>query len=159
MAVSSRLLLSLFLAALVGIPSAQAADNLNDFLAQGYRIVSHTQVVGLFHGCEKDRVIQFRDKTVFSCNARNTHNAYAPSAFILETNDVPPRYAVIIDGKPYSGSLSKIFGKTPRHPVQVAATATAPSAARAVTTGPRVTAAPLMPQKLKQPASPEPRQQ
>jgi hypothetical protein len=160
MTTSKWLSMSLLLAALAISPSAQAAANLNDYLTHGYRIASRTQVVGIFSGCERDRWIQFGDKSVFSCDTHFSHNAYAPSVFILQTKDVPPQYAVLIDGKPYVGSLVRIFGKKPRNPIPVVATIASPSLATTIITARPLTAAtPLTPQGLEQPAYPGPNEQ
>lgn len=135
-------------------PPAHAAENLNDFLTHGYRVASRTEVVGAFGGCEKNRSIRFRDKSVFNCNARILHNAYAPSVFILQTSDVPADYVVLIDGRPYTGSLSQILGKTPRRPIPVTATMLQPAAVTTITAKPLVAVMPLTPQNPQEPAYP-----
>ena len=154
MTASKRLFVSLLFAALASSPAARAAENLSDFLTHGYRVASRTEVVGAFSGCEKSRSIRFRDKSVFNCNAHVLHNAYAPSVFILQTSDVPADYVVLIDGKPYTGSLSRILGKTPRRPIQVTATTVPPAAVTAITARPLVAATPLTPRNLQMPAYP-----
>ena len=155
MNVSKRRLISLLTASLMGIPSAHAAANLNDYLTHGYRIAVRTSVVGIFKGCEKDRQIQLRDKSIFNCDARSLHQAYAPTAFILQTTDVPARYAVLIDGQTYTGSLSTLSGKKLKHALPVSAF-TQQETASIVTARPLVATMPLMPIVPKQAIYPQP---
>ena len=157
MNLSKHGLLLLMSALVAGSLPAQAA-NLNDFLTHGYHIASRTSVVGIFKGCEKKRAIQFRDKSVFSCESLGLHRAYAPTAFILETTDMPPKYAVLIDGQAYSGSLVRLAGKEFRHAAQVTATIETP-APIAPSARPLYAAMPLGPMMPKQPGWPSPTDQ
>lgn len=135
--------------------SALAATNLNDFLLHGYRVTSRTEVIGTFRGCEKDRSVLLRDKSVFTCNAYSLHRAYAPPAFILQTADVPPRYALIIDGQPYTGSFSKLVGKRLRRPVPVTSEFEVAPPVSIKTSRPLTATKPLMPSNLAQPTFPQ----
>lgn len=155
MSLSQRNLLLLLSAWLLGNQPAHAAANLNDFLTHGYHIASRTEVVGTFKGCEKDRNIMLRDKSVFNCAAFVLHRAYAPTAFILATTDMPPKFAVLIDGQPYNGSLLRLTGKQFRHPALVV-NAIEPSAPETVRSRPLYAAAPLVPVVPTQPGFPAP---
>jgi len=136
---------------------ALAAGNLNDFLANGYRIASRTEVVGGFHGCDKDRKINLKDKSAFTCSAFVQHAAYAPSAIVLQTRDIPPRFALLIDGQSYSGYFTRIAGKQLAHP---APATTVIQTAAVVTSSDRPLFAtmPLMPVMPRQPIFPGPAQ-
>ena len=158
MSLSKRNLLLLLSVWLAGNNPALAAGNLNDFLTHGYHIAARTEVVGAFKGCEKNRSIVMKDKSLFSCSASFLHHAYAPTAFILETTDMPPKYAVLIDGQPYNGSLSRLAGKTFRHPAPVESGIEAPAPVVA-NAHPLYAAMPLMPVMPKQPGLPSPTDQ
>ena len=157
MNLSQRNLLLVVFAWFASNQPAQAAVNLNDFLTHGYHIASRTEVVGNFKGCAKDRSIVLRDKSVFNCSELVLHHAYAPTAFVLQTTDMPPKFAVLIDGQAYNGSLSRLGGKQFRHPAlvneQIETVAT-----KAVSTRPIFAAMPLMPMTPQQPGFPAPSQ-
>ena len=158
MNLSKRSLLLLLSVWLASNQPAQAAGNLNDFLTHGYRIASRTEVVGAFKGCEKNRAIIMRDKSVFNCSELTLHRAYAPTAFILATADMPPKFAVLIDGQAYNGSLSRLGGKQFRHGAPV--TTTIESATSVVANDrPLFAAMPLMPTTPRVPIFPAPAQQ
>ena len=150
-----RRLMSLLFVALIGSPSAQAAESLNDFVANGYHVLKRTEVIGNFRGCERNRTIRFRDNSVFSCNAYKPHVAYSPAAIFLQTKDVPPRFAVLIDGQPYTGVITRLAGKVPLHPIAVTAIDLA-TASKVITAQPTKAKVPLMPKEPQQPGYPEP---
>ena len=153
-----RRLMSWLFVALIGAPSAQAAESLNDFVTNGYRVISRTEVVGNFRGCERNRTVRFRDNSVFSCNAFKPHIAYSPSAVILQTRDVPAKYAVLIDGQAYTGVFTRLLGKEPHRPIPVALLDVS-TTAKATTAQPLKAQMPLMPHEPQQPIYPEPRQE
>src|SRR5262249_11979162 len=157
MNLSKRAPLLLSFALLAFIQPALAAGNLNDFLTNGYRIVSRTEVMGGFRGCDKDKRIVLRDKSVFNCSTFVQHAAYAPAAIVLRTEDIPPRYALLIDGQSYSGSFTRIGNKQLAHPV---AATTVIETAAVVTSSDRPLFAtmPLMPVMPRQPIFPGPKQ-
>jgi len=155
MNLSQRSVLLLLSAWLLSNQPAQAAANLNDFLTHGYHIASRTEVVGTFKGCEKDHSVMLRDKSVFSCATLVLHRAYAPTAFILATSDMPPKFAVLIDGQPYSGSLLRLAGKQFRHPALVGNTIES-SATETARSRPFYATAPFVPLTPTQPGLPAP---
>ena len=158
MSPSKRNLLLLLSAWLAGNQPAQAAGNLNDYLMHGYHIASRTEVVGTFKGCDKDRSILMKDKSMFNCDRLVLHRAYAPTAFILATTDMPPKFVVLIDGQAYSGSLSRLSGKQFRHPAEVT-TAIESATTEVSNDHPLFAAMPLVPITPTQPVFPTPDQQ
>jgi hypothetical protein len=97
-----------------------------DLTGAGYIIVQRTTVEGFFQGCERKLELHLTNGTVFDCGERNHHMAYRPKAVILRNMRVRT-YALMIDGRAYTGSLTALLGQ----PLQIPLPVTPPQAVEA----------------------------
>lgn len=86
--------------------------------ADGYFIIERSFVQGAFQGCERRLEIHLGNGTIFDCNERNHHMAYRPKAVLLK-NVRMRTYILLIDGRPYSGSITTLMGKQLLNPLPV----------------------------------------
>ena len=86
-----------------------------DLPRDGYVIVQRTTVDGFFQGCDRQLEIHLANGTVFDCNERNHHMAYRPKAVLLKNVRVRT-YALMIDGRAYTGQHLDLCRKTAARP-------------------------------------------
>ena len=84
----------------------------------GYFILERTTVQGSFEGCQRRLEIHLANGTIFDCDERNHHMAYRPGAVLLK-NIHARTFALIIDGRAYTGSITTLMGKPLLNPLPV----------------------------------------
>ena len=113
------LVLPLVAIATAAIPPGARGESGIDLTANGYVVVQRTTVDGVFQGCERKLEIRLANGTTFDCAERNHHMAYRPKAVLLRNMRVRT-YALIIDGRAYTGSLMALLGVPVQVPLPVA---------------------------------------
>ncbi len=81
-----------------------------DLTSDGYVIVQRTNVDGFFQGCDRKLEVHLANGTIFECSEHNHHMAYQPKAVLLRNVRVRT-YALMIDGRAYTGSLVALLGQ------------------------------------------------
>jgi len=90
-----------------------------DLTSDGYVIVERTTVEGFFQGCDRKLEVHLANGTIFECSERNHHMAYQPKAVLLR-NVRMRTYALVIDGRAYSGNLIQLLEQPLQIPLPVA---------------------------------------
>ena len=98
--------LIVFATALLAVFPARAAS-LDDYLADGYVVVSRTTLAGSFTGCERGKHLTMEDGSLFACTRKRAQVAYRPPVTILARAAGPPS-VVLVGGQAYAGVLARL---------------------------------------------------
>jgi len=99
-------------------PQGSWSQSAIDLTSDGYVIVERTNVDGFFQGCDRKLEVHLANGTIFECSERNHHMAYEPKAVLLRNVRVRT-YALMIDGRAYTGSLVALLGQQLQIPLPV----------------------------------------